>query len=168
MAVIFFPVLHFISWLPYFNFNKYFMRLLLLQWCHTGGKASQFSNRSIFLLKSVFQANKKKTNSLHYWAIVLGIHRWIPRTKGQYCRWCTAKFVFSLVELGCHLMSCGFNIDGLVQERRNSSALVMELRLSYINPSIYTEIILHSVSKQRIIKYRCLSLTSTVYKPCPR
>ena len=28
-------------------------------------------------------------------------------------------------------------IDGLVQERRNSSALAMELRLSSTNPSIY-------------------------------
>ena len=30
------------------------------------------------------------------------------------------------------------HIDGLVQERRNSSALEMELRLSCINPSIWT------------------------------
>ena len=29
-------------------------------------------------------------------------------------------------------------IDGLVHERCNSSALSMELRLSYINPLIYT------------------------------
>ena len=29
-----------------------------------------------------------------------------------------------------------FNIDVLVQDRRNSSALAMELRLSYINPSM--------------------------------
>ena len=29
-------------------------------------------------------------------------------------------------------------IDGLVQERRNSSALAMELRLSCINPSKWT------------------------------
>ena len=28
------------------------------------------------------------------------------------------------------------HIDGLMQERRNSSALAMELRLSCINPSI--------------------------------
>ena len=41
-------------------------------------------------------------------------------------------------------MDCGFNvmthfmdnIDGLVQERRNSSALAMELRLSLAKPSI--------------------------------
>ena len=30
------------------------------------------------------------------------------------------------------------NSDGLVQERRNSSELAMELRLSCTNPSIYT------------------------------
>ena len=29
-----------------------------------------------------------------------------------------------------------YHIDGLVQERRNSSALAMELRLSCTNPSI--------------------------------
>ena len=29
------------------------------------------------------------------------------------------------------------HIEGLVQERRNSSALAMELRLSCTNPSIY-------------------------------
>ena len=31
----------------------------------------------------------------------------------------------------------GFYIDELVQERRNSSALAVELRLSCTNPSIY-------------------------------
>ena len=34
------------------------------------------------------------------------------------------------------------NIDGLVQKRRNSSALVMELRLSYTNPSIWSLILI--------------------------
>ena len=34
------------------------------------------------------------------------------------------------------------HIDGLVQERRNSSALAMELCLSYINQSIYDSQIL--------------------------
>ena len=31
------------------------------------------------------------------------------------------------------------HIDGLVQERCNSSALAMQLHLSYTNPSIYTQ-----------------------------
>ena len=33
-------------------------------------------------------------------------------------------------------MSMTFHIDGLVQERRNSSAIAMELRLSCTNPSL--------------------------------
>ena len=36
------------------------------------------------------------------------------------------------LQLGCPVV----HIDGLVQERRNSSALAMELGLSCINPSI--------------------------------
>ena len=32
-----------------------------------------------------------------------------------------------------------YDIDGLVQERRNSSALAMELRLSCTNPSKYSQ-----------------------------
>ena len=35
-----------------------------------------------------------------------------------------------------------YDIDGLVQERRNSSALAMELRLSCTKPSIYQKGIL--------------------------
>ena len=35
----------------------------------------------------------------------------------------------------CH--ASGDDIDGLVQERRNSDALATELRLSCTNPSIY-------------------------------
>ena len=34
-------------------------------------------------------------------------------------------------------LSQNLHFDGLVQERRNSSALAMELRLSRINPSIW-------------------------------
>ena len=34
------------------------------------------------------------------------------------------------------------NIDGLVQERRNSSAWAMELRLSCTDPSIYSAVLL--------------------------
>ena len=34
------------------------------------------------------------------------------------------------------LLTHVLDVDGLVQERRNSSALAMELRLSYTNPSI--------------------------------
>ena len=40
----------------------------------------------------------------------------------------------SLVYLSCHASDTYLNIDGLVQERRNSSALAVELRLSCTNP----------------------------------
>ena len=46
---------------------------------------------------------------------------------------------------------CG-QIDGLVQERRNSSALAMELRLSCTNPSISWEV-LH-IPKSSIMNYK--------------
>ena len=36
---------------------------------------------------------------------------------------------------------CGNHLDGLVQERRNSSALAVELRLSCINPSICVSVV---------------------------
>ena len=39
-------------------------------------------------------------------------------------------------------------IDGLVRERRNSSALAMELRLSCTNPSIYNYIALAKIQQQ--------------------
>ena len=38
-------------------------------------------------------------------------------------------------------------INGLMQERRNSSALAMELRLPCINPSIWTLLCLKQVSR---------------------
>ena len=37
-----------------------------------------------------------------------------------------------------HVTYGNLHIDGLVQERRNSSALTMELRLSCTNPSIFS------------------------------
>ena len=47
------------------------------------------------------------------------------------------------------------HIDGLVQERRNSSALAMELCLSCINPSIW-----HTVSN---VNTRCFCVYYVVY-----
>ena len=35
------------------------------------------------------------------------------------------------------LLHNGWHVDGLVQERRSSNALAMELRLSCTNPSLY-------------------------------
>ena len=42
----------------------------------------------------------------------------------------------NIYDLVINLTISNANIDGLVQERRNSSALAMELRLSCINPSV--------------------------------
>ena len=42
-----------------------------------------------------------------------------------------------LMELRFSCTNPSMTIDGLVQERRNCSVLAMELRLSYTNPSIY-------------------------------
>ena len=47
-----------------------------------------------------------------------------------------------------------WNIDGLVQERRNSSALAMELRLSCTNPSIYN---MKHVASIPITPFLCVS-----------
>ena len=67
-------------------------------------------------------------------------HWWIPLTKGPEMWNFDCLFIYSLNKLfnangivgdfGYH------DIDGLVQERRNSSALAMELRLSCTNPVI--------------------------------
>ena len=38
---------------------------------------------------------------------------------------------------GTRMVNCWFYIDGLVQERRNSTVITMELRLSCTNSSIY-------------------------------
>ena len=53
------------------------------------------------------------------------------------------------------------NIDGLVQERRNSSALAMELRLSCINPSIFC----NEFDKNLLLKTLHFSLTQWKSSP---
>ena len=63
-----------------------------------------------------------------------------------------------------------YHIDGLVQERFNSSALVMELRLSCTNPSILLTIyilkpIVSLVSKQDINNQGPLLLTWFNFNP---
>ena len=51
-------------------------------------------------------------------------------------RWKTTRCSYSIRQ------NIPLNIDGFVQERRNSSALAMELRLSCTNPSICTLVLL--------------------------
>ena len=51
-------------------------------------------------------------------------------------------------------------MDGLLQRRRNASALVLELRLSYINLSIYTVRAACYIFKTRPRDYQDISHTS--------
>ena len=79
--------------------------------------------------------------------------RWIPLTKGQLRGKCFHLMTSSCVSLNwqmnmtqqvsriwtqsSHMDSESNDVDGLVQERHNSSALAMELHLSGTNPLIY-------------------------------
>ena len=56
------------------------------------------------------------------WWPVIGSGNGLPKSRWQ-----------PIISTSCH---CLPHLDGLVQERRNSSALAMELRLSCINPSL--------------------------------
>ena len=65
---------------------------------------------------------------------------------GEFCEWISnfnlhfTVHVTTYVPCWCCLVLVRHDFDGLVQERRNSSALAMELRLSCTNSSIYTSI----------------------------
>ena len=50
-----------------------------------------------------------------------------------------AVMSLSTRELSTHTYIYNHNVDGLVQERRNSSALALELRLSCTNPSMWRQ-----------------------------
>ena len=52
--------------------------------------------------------------------------------------------------LGVHLEKTGRDIDGLVQKRRNTSALALGFRLSCTNPSIYRVCTVHRKSVQTL------------------
>ena len=57
-----------------------------------------------------------------------------------------SRYQWCLCEAGSFSSSMKEDFNGLVQERRNSSALAMELRLSCTNPSISTA---HTISMSR-------------------
>ena len=61
---------------------------------------------------------------------------------GVCCMRWSLCYPFSKCHNNMLLDSSYLHIDGLVQERRNSSALAMELRLSCTNPSIYKHLIM--------------------------
>ena len=64
---------------------------------------------------------------------------WYHRLHSSLCHWGICRHAA--------ISSCHWSvyIDGLMQERRNSSALAMELRLSCINPSIFCEQMTHEI-----------------------
>ena len=68
------------------------------------------------------------------------VNRWKALSKAKYSSKIRGRPTNERVYFSCFVMFCCGSIwdhfDGLVQERRNSSALAMELRLSCTNPSI--------------------------------
>ena len=54
-------------------------------------------------------------------------------------------------------LSLCLHIDGIVKERRNSSALAMELRLPYTNPSILPKTLLYPVISIQNVSFDILS-----------
>ena len=69
-----------------------------------------------------------------------GIRQWLVACQYQAITW-TNPGLSSMITPRTHLNGihneCNYDIDGLVQERCNSSALAMECRLSCIKPSIW-------------------------------
>ena len=62
----------------------------------------------------------------------------VPFSKVYFCSIMTNRIQIALSSVYTMTWEKMFHIDGLVQERCNSSALAMELHLSCINPSICT------------------------------
>ena len=54
-----------------------------LQWCHNGRDGVPIHQPRDCLLNRLFRRGSKKTSKLRVTGLVRGIHRWIPRTKGQ-------------------------------------------------------------------------------------
>ena len=96
--------------------------------------SSQITSLTVVYSTVYSDADQRKHQSSGSLAFVRGIHRyrWIPRTKGQLRGKC-----FHLIASSWCRRSAIRDIDGLVQERRNSSALAMGLCLSYTNASIW-------------------------------
>ena len=63
---------------------------------------------------------------------------WNEVYKNAILIWCCVVFI-SIITISCNYYTMGLlTYHGFVQERRNSSALAMELHLSCSNPSIYS------------------------------
>ena len=134
-------------------------RKYTFQWRHNGhdGVLNHQPHYSC-LLNRLFGRRSKKTSKLRrHWPLCGEFtgDRWIPRTNGQQRGKCFYLMTSSCMGVMLHYGICllfnrelwglaflhwcrngAGHIDGLVQERRNSSALAMELHLSCTNPSI--------------------------------
>ena len=84
----------------------------------------------------VYSTDQRKHQSSTLLAFVRGIHRWpVNSLHKRPVMW--KMFPFDVIMFLHHCFFI-FEIDGLVQERHNSSALVMELCLSCTNASKYS------------------------------
>ena len=98
---------------------SYAINYCTLQWCHVSVMMSQITGQLSVWLTS------KKHQSPYYWPFVKGkppVTGGFPSQRASYAKIISISW--------CH------DIDRLVQERRNSSADALELRLSWTNPSI--------------------------------
>ena len=69
--------------------------------------------------------------------------------------------------MACHLITPNHYIDGLMQEKRNSSALALELRLPCLNPSIYWLLWCHMTLPWMHMETKCWLYRSAehIWKP---
>ena len=105
-----------------------------LYWRHNEHDDVSNHWRLYCLLRHLIRRTSKKTSKLRVTGLCEGNHRWPVDSirKGPLTR-----ILFRLMTSSCHgYISVWYTYDGLVQERRNSSALAMELRFSCTNPSI--------------------------------
>ena len=79
--------------------------------------------------------------------------------------WAILTLVVIGVWTGETLCKRGHFIDGLAQERRNSSALAMKLRLSCTNPSLWWKVHVGPIHKDRtmILHFIWIPLNSTTF-----
>ena len=85
------------------------------------------------------------------------------RDRGLIGRWNT-RLLSTTLRCNARHPNVGIRVDGLVQERRNSSALAMELRLSCTNSSMYPN--KHIRNKGVILRKTTLRCGSTLPTRC--
>ena len=90
----------------------------------------------LFTINKTYPFNIRYSAYRGYWAIP-------ERSAIDYTfQWMCTRFVLCCDSL-CPLLRSSSHIDGLVQERRNSIANALELRLSCTSPSTYPWALLH-------------------------